>query len=102
MTTSVMLRGLTLGLVMSFAAVAASADGKNWDAEKANQIDINRNSDAGMGNGGERVPKQGPDAGTWQPTWYGEDGPDDMDPGGSQDMNQACGDTTVSFATTDC
>ena len=67
-------------------SVAAFADNPNWDQSKANQIDRNRNSDAGIGNGGERYnPTDG-----WRETRDGEDGGWDRDPGNSGDHNQAC------------
>ena len=70
-------------LVLSTAALA---DGPNWDADKERTIDRNRNSDAGVGNGGERYnPTDG-----WHPTRDGEDGGWDRDPGNSKEHNQAC------------
>ena len=76
--------------VLSALALAASAgsvmaDNPNWSAERAAEIDANRNSDAGIGNGGERV-----NAGNWSSTSRGEDGGLDVDPGNSGGNNQAC------------
>lgn len=77
---------MTAALVVSFAA-PSFADNANWSASKAKQIDANRNSDAGIGNGGER---RRPRNGQWLPTRYGEDGGLDVDPGNSGDNNNAC------------
>ena len=86
MKISVVLRGLTLGMVTSFMATASLADSAGWDSAKADQIATNRHSDAGRGNGGERLMD-----GVWQETLYGEDGPMDRDPGNSAGNNKACG-----------
>lgn len=73
---------VTLALM---APAISMADSANWTAEKAAQVDANRNSDAGIGNGGERKVR-----GKWRATLWGEDGPMDVDPGNSGDHNQAC------------
>ena len=93
---------LAMGLIVA-STQAGLADGKNWTAEKAAQIDTNRTSNAGLGDGGERFFK-----GTWQGTIYGEDGPMDMDPGNSGSVNQVCQNTLlalfglVDYKTNDC
>jgi hypothetical protein len=76
---------LAATLVVAAASVAL-ADNPNWSEEKAAQVDANRNSDAGIGNGGERLRRNG----TWGSTTNGEDGGQDVDPGNSSDHNQAC------------
>ena len=87
---------LAATLAVASASVAL-ADGPNWTTEKATQVDENRNSNAGIGNGGERNRPNG----VWQPTTYGEDGGWDVDPGNSGDHNQACT-SDEAPATTDC
>ncbi len=85
---------------MSIVASAAVADGKNWSSEKSAKIKVNRESNAGIGNGGERYFQD-----DWQATLYGEDGPMDRDPGGSEGMNQSCSDeglTATYFMETSC
>jgi hypothetical protein len=86
---------LAATLVVAAASVAL-ADNPNWSEEKAAQVDANRNSDAGIGNGGERLRRNG----TWGSTTNGEDGGQDVDPGNSSDHNQACTGGTPSE--TDC
>lgn len=63
----------------------AAADSANWDAAKQAQMNVNRNSDAGDGNGGERYNRRD----GWRDTVDGEDGGWDRDPGNSKDHNQA-------------
>lgn len=84
-------------LALTLPATGSFADGKNWSDDKANQVDANRNSDAGIGNGGERQRR-----GNWRPTLWGEDGPADVDPGNSGDHNNACGDDGVHPKNTAC
>ncbi|MBF9031199.1 hypothetical protein HKCCE3408_12425 [Rhodobacterales bacterium HKCCE3408] len=87
---------LVLFTIAPFAAVTpALADNPNWSDAQAEHVDAARNSDAGIGNGGERHP-----TGEWVDTIYGEDGPQDVDPGRSGDRNRAC--TGGSYVATDC
>ncbi|MGR3802534.1 hypothetical protein [Marinibacterium profundimaris] len=76
--------------VVAFISVSAispvAADSANWSEEKAAKVDANRNSNAGIGNGGERKT----DEGDWVATNNGEDGSRDVDPGNSAGNNQAC------------
>jgi len=75
---------VSLSLVVT--PILATADSANWSPEKAAAVDVNRNSDAGIGNGGERNHyRKG-----WIPTRWGEDGPADRDPGNSAGNNNAC------------
>lgn len=84
------MKKLTILALSSIVAFGISgpvfADSANWDADKASQIEDNRNSNAGIGNGGEKQKKNG----DWTATKNGEDGGQDVDPGNSGDHNQAC------------
>lgn len=81
--------------MLAASAGTVMADNANWSTDKADQVEANRNSDAGIGNGGERNFR-----GTWGPTIQGEDGRLDVDPGNSSNHNQAC--TGGSVADTSC
>ena len=87
---------LTAALVVG-VSTPIFADGKNWSAEKAATVDKNRNSDAGIGNHGERN-----FYGFWEDTLWGEDGPMDIDRGASSDHNQACPVGGVHPSNTEC
>ncbi|MEV8466679.1 hypothetical protein AB0T83_07810 [Fluviibacterium sp. DFM31] len=70
---------LAMGLVMGVSAPAAIyADSANWSEAKKHQIEINREANAGKGNGGEF-------GGEKTPSESGKD----LDPGNSGDHNQA-------------
>ena len=77
---------LLSALVLAASSGSVMADNANWSTQKARTVDANRNSDAGIGNGGERRIFSG----NWVPTYYGEDGRRDIDPGNSRAHNQAC------------
>lgn len=83
------MKKLLLTTIISGFAICVAApsigDGKNWSEDKAAQVEANRNSNAGIGNGGERKKD-----GEWQATVNGEDGGGDVDPGNSGDNNNAC------------
>lgn len=66
----------------------ADADSARWSAEKRDQVNVSRNSDAGVGNGGEARIGLGP-SDNWVGTTNGEDGWYDRDPGGSEGRNEA-------------
>ena len=87
---------LLISTLLIASTGGAFADSKNWSAAKKQQIEVNRNSDAGIGNGGERKYY-----GRWRATIYGEDGPMDRDPGGSEGVNQACS-TGTAYYVSDC
>ena len=87
---------LAATLAVASASVAL-ADGPNWTEEKATQVDENRNSNAGIGNGGERIRRNG----EWTATTNGEDGGQDVDPGNSGEHNQACT-SDLTPSATDC
>ena len=91
--------GLALTAALVFGvSTPIFANGKNWSADKSTTVDRNRNSNAGIGNAGERFYN-----GVWEDTWWGEDGPLDLDPGASGDHNQSClGDTGVHPRDTTC
>ena len=78
--------GFALGL--GAVSLPAGADSGNWSAAKRDQINVNRNSNAGVGNGGEARLTRGP-SGNWASTTFGEDGLYDRDPGRSQMHNRA-------------
>ena len=63
----------------------AVADNENWSEEKAATVEQNRNTDSGLGNGGEREKKGG---GCCRSTKNGELGGQDLDPGNSGAQDQ--------------
>lgn len=78
---------LVAGLAVTFSAVVL-ADSPNWSDSKRDRMNTNRNSDAGVGNGGEvRITEQSSD--NWAPAVSGEDGLYDSDPGNSSGRNRA-------------
>lgn len=98
----ILITSVAAALALGFAA-PSFADGKNWDADKQYQIEVNRMSDAGIGNGGEIIlphkrgldPTYDRDAWEnpdhyWTAATWGEDGGWDLDPGNSFGTNNAC------------
>lgn len=83
---------LAAGLAV-FAAGALSPEGRadspRWNYQKIDQIEINRNSNAGIGNGGEVRGDLNPPHGPWHEATNGEDGLWDHDPGRSWGRNRA-------------
>lgn len=63
---------------------AVFADNPNWSEDKAGQVDQNRNTNSGLGNGGERQKNNG----DWVATNKGETGGRDQDPGNSGNQCQ--------------
>jgi hypothetical protein len=62
---------------------AAFADNANWTDEKAAQVDTNRNTDSGLGNGGEKQKNNG----NWKDIGK-ETNKNDVDPGNSGNQCQ--------------
>jgi hypothetical protein len=84
LTTSALVLGIALAT--SATAIAAGKKGAPPGLEKHGiTLEQTINSDAGIGNGGERKVK-----GEWVPTINGEDGGQDVDPGNSGGNNNAC------------
>jgi hypothetical protein len=78
---------LSSTLVFAGAALAGKGNGKEPAGLAKHGITLEQtiNSNAGIGNGGERKRQE-----NWIPTRNGEDGGQDVDPGNSGDNNNAC------------
>lgn len=74
-----------VGLCVALFSMPVLADpkkeGKQWGTEKTNQMEINRNTNAGVGNGGEYP--------GGSPSEHGEECVVDHDPGKSMGHNKA-------------
>lgn len=51
---TITLCAVVTSLLLSLPAPVALADSDNWSPSKRHQIERNRNSDSGLGNGGEK------------------------------------------------
>lgn len=78
---------LGCALVIAVPAMAGKGNGTEPPGLQKHGITLDQtiNSDAGRGNGGERLRR-----GEWIPTLNGEDGGQDVDPGNSGGNNNAC------------